>query len=297
MAECLVSFGSNLGDSREVLAAAAERLAAMDGISQFRASRLFETPAVGGPPNQPPFLNAVAALHTELPARSILEGLQSIEAALGRTRRARWGARTIDLDVVLHGPLIGGASELTLPHPRYTARRFVLLPACDVAGDYRDPRFHWSIEQLAAHISRPPASLALVGGDRETRQTLCQRVAQRFGIRHCHWTDASDGSVPWIRDDFELEVPIDPHAVTTPRLLVRLFHQETRDRRAPGGWITDRWPAPHRMFPRGRSYPEYHLEISDLDWAVNEIGAAFESMTCDCMPVTPDGSWAITQPE
>lgn len=310
MAECLVSFGSNLGQSRDVIAEAAHRVASLADVSDFRASRLFQTPAVGGPPDQPPFLNAVAAMRTSRPARTILEDLQDIEKSLGRKRVTRWGARTIDLDVVLHGPLIGGATELSLPHPRYTARRFVLLPACDVAPDYCDPRFDWSLQRLANHISTPPASLALIGGDRETRRLLCETAESRFGIRfirEADWASVEESSLGsgerfagdafgqgWITDKFSYSERLDPDQATTPRLLARLFHAETKGRRGAGGWVTDNWPAPHRMFQRGRSYPEYHLEISDLEWAVNEIGAAFDSMSCDCTPVTADGSWAIT---
>ncbi len=88
------------------------------------ASRLFETPPIGGPAGQEPFLNAVAAFDTDASARQILELLQQTEQRLGRTRNLRWDSRSIDLDVVLHGELVGGGTGLIVPHPRYTARQF-----------------------------------------------------------------------------------------------------------------------------------------------------------------------------
>ena len=117
----------------------------------MKASRLFETPPIGGPSGQEPFLNAVAAFETDASAREILDLLQQTEQRLGRTRNLRWDSRSIDLDVVLHGALVGGTSDLIVPHPRYTARQFVLKPACDVAADYRDPRFGWDLRTLSQH--------------------------------------------------------------------------------------------------------------------------------------------------
>lgn len=154
MPHCLISFGSNLGDRGQTLAIAAREIRDWPGISQFRASRLFETPAIGGPVGQPSFLNAAAAFQTNLPAAEVLHRLQRLEISLGRVRDQRWGARKIDLDVILHGRLVGGATDLLVPHPRYTARAFVLQPALDVAAEFVDPRFGWSLQQLARHLSR-----------------------------------------------------------------------------------------------------------------------------------------------
>ena len=180
--QCLISFGSNLGDRHALVADAAKAVARLPAVADLRASRLFETPPIGGPTGQEPFLNAVAAFNTEASAREILDCLQTIEMDLGRQRRQRWGARAIDLDVVLHGELVGGGTGLIVPHPRYTARQFVLRPACDVAAHYRDPRFGWTLERLANHIDQGTPSLALVGGDQAIREELCVRLATQFGI-------------------------------------------------------------------------------------------------------------------
>lgn len=152
-AQCLISLGSNLGDRHALMAEAVSRVAGWPGVARLRASRLFETPPIGGPGGQEPFLNAVAAFDTTLAAREVLGGLQEAELELGRERLARWGSRSIDLDVVLHGQLVGGGTGLVVPHPRYTARQFVLQPAGDVASHYRDPRFGWTLSRLAAHLN------------------------------------------------------------------------------------------------------------------------------------------------
>ena len=94
-AQCLISFGSNLGDRHALVADAAKAVARLPAVADLRASRLFETPPIGGPTGQEPFLNAVAAFNTEASARKILDCLQTIEMDLGRQRRQRWGARAI----------------------------------------------------------------------------------------------------------------------------------------------------------------------------------------------------------
>ncbi|MEO1526272.1 MAG: 2-amino-4-hydroxy-6-hydroxymethyldihydropteridine diphosphokinase [Planctomycetota bacterium] len=287
VSQCVISFGSNLGERREVLATAARRIAESTLIhSEFRASRLFETPPIGGPGGQSQFLNAVAAFETTASAREVLEMLQGVENELGRTRRQRWGARVIDLDVVLHGQLVGGASNLVVPHPRYTARQFVLRPACDVAADFQDPRFGWTIRDLAEHLAAGTPSLALVTGELETRRALCEALAKRSEVRIFEGRiDSTEvAGQPWVCDHLP-ELPEDArrrmHDASLPRLFVRI-HRSTDE---------SRWPAPHQMWPSGWSWPEYRLEIDDFDWAVSELAAAFDSMRCDVTPVTAAGDW------
>ncbi len=284
--QCLISFGSNLGDRDQRIAAAAKIVAESNIAINFAASRLFETPPIGGPGGQEPFLNAVAAFDTPASARDILALLQNTEDRLGRERRQRWGSRSIDLDVVLHGELIGGNAALVVPHPRYTARQFVLLPACDVAPHYRDPRFGWTIEQLSRHLSEGVPSLSLVGSDEATRLNICHRLRNEFGIKTF---DAPD-SIEEIQDDswvssFVPSLPIAASAASmlssVPRLIARI--QRTTSETS--------WPAPHHMWPTGRHWPEYRLEVDDMQWAVSEIASALASMCCPIRAVTKDGDW------
>lgn len=183
ISQCLISFGSNLGHRESVIADAARRIASHAGIGDLRTSRLYRTPPIGGPGGQEPFLNAVAAFDTTCSAREILAILQDAENHLGRQRRARWGARSIDLDVILHGGLVGGSQGLIVPHPRYAARLFVLRPACDVAAHYRDPRFGWTIRELTRHVTAAAPSLALIGDTAAVRSELCERLTAEFGVR------------------------------------------------------------------------------------------------------------------
>ncbi|KAA1261305.1 2-amino-4-hydroxy-6-hydroxymethyldihydropteridine pyrophosphokinase [Rubripirellula obstinata] len=285
---------------------------AADGcVNDFAASRLYETPPIGGPDGQEPFLNAVAAFETNVAAAKILSKLQSVEDKLGRLRKTRWGARSIDLDVVLHGELIGGSRGLVVPHPRYTARRFVLRPACDVAGHYRDPRFGWSLQKLADHLDQGVASMALAGGTEANRSELCDRLSHESGLTifksrpiaqpmsvignapapnqtsssaNRHPTIPLSTDTAWVSDfvpdlpDTESEPAKLPN---TPRLIARLQATE------PG----NRWPAPHQMWPGGRNWPEYRLELDDMDWAAKEVVSAIQSMRCSLVPVSEDGNW------
>lgn len=103
------------------------------------ASRLYQTPP-WGKTDQPDFINAVAALDTDLSARELLAGLQCIEHAHGRRRSGpRWGPRTLDIDLLLFGQEIMDCDELTLPHPRLHERAFVLLPLAELAPELEIP--------------------------------------------------------------------------------------------------------------------------------------------------------------
>ena len=125
-----VALGSNLGDRRAYLRAA---VAGLPGV--VAVSPVYETDPVGGPGGQPPYLNAVVELDTDLTPRALLEMGQSLEAAAGRVRAERWGARTLDVDVLLVGDLAVDEPDLVIPHPRMRKRAFVLVPLHDLAPD------------------------------------------------------------------------------------------------------------------------------------------------------------------
>lgn len=121
-----IGLGSNLGDREATVQAA---LAALPGV--VAVSRLRETAPVGVV-DQPPFLNGVARLETELSPHELLETLLSVEQGLGRERLERWGPRTIDLDLLLYGNEVVDEPGLTVPHPRLHERRFVLEPLAEL---------------------------------------------------------------------------------------------------------------------------------------------------------------------
>lgn len=129
----VVALGANLGDVRETLEAAVRAVGDLEGVQVDTVSPLVETDPVGGP-EQPAYLNAVLLAHTRLAPHRLLAALQRIEAAHGRTRETRWGARTLDLDLIQYGDPDAGTDvvsddpELLLPHPRAAKRAFVLTP-------------------------------------------------------------------------------------------------------------------------------------------------------------------------
>ncbi|WP_347059231.1 2-amino-4-hydroxy-6-hydroxymethyldihydropteridine diphosphokinase [Blastococcus sp. HT6-30] len=129
MSRAVLSLGANLGDRAGALRAA---LTALKEHGLVARSTLYETPP-WGPVEQPPYLNAVAVVRGDRDARGWLDLAHELEQAAGRTREVRWGARTLDVDVVTvtgddGTPVISDDPELTLPHPRAHERAFVLVP-------------------------------------------------------------------------------------------------------------------------------------------------------------------------
>ncbi|MGY2001969.1 2-amino-4-hydroxy-6-hydroxymethyldihydropteridine diphosphokinase [Blastococcus sp. SYSU DS1024] len=130
MSRAVLSLGANLGDRAGALRTALTALKD-DGVLVAR-STLYETPP-WGPVEQPPYLNAIAVVRGERDARGWLTRAQELEEAAGRTREVRWGARTLDVDVVTvsgddGAPVFSEDPALTLPHPRAHERAFVLVP-------------------------------------------------------------------------------------------------------------------------------------------------------------------------
>jgi 2-amino-4-hydroxy-6-hydroxymethyldihydropteridine diphosphokinase len=146
-----VGLGANLGDRDATLRRALELLAAEDELELVAVSAFRDTEPVGYA-DQPSFLNAVAAVETELPPRALLERLLAIERALGRTRTGpRFGPRRIDLDLLLHGDAVVDEPGLTLPHPRLHERRFALEPLAELDPHLEIPgRGH--VEALLAEL-------------------------------------------------------------------------------------------------------------------------------------------------
>ena len=125
----VIALGSNLGDRHATLDGAVAALKQI--ISVTKVSSYIETDPVGGP-EQPDYLNAVLIGESELEPIDLLMKMQAIEIAAGRERLERWGARTLDLDLIAAGDLVMDTELLTLPHPRAHERRFVLDPWLEV---------------------------------------------------------------------------------------------------------------------------------------------------------------------
>jgi 2-amino-4-hydroxy-6-hydroxymethyldihydropteridine diphosphokinase len=123
--KAVVSLGANIGDPKANLDLAVALL--REATEVFAVSSYLQTKPVGGP-EQPDYLNAVAIVESDLPAKDLLALLNGIETAMGRTREIHWGPRVIDLDLIQYGGLLVNDEKLTLPHPRAHERRFVLAP-------------------------------------------------------------------------------------------------------------------------------------------------------------------------
>lgn len=134
MTRCYLGLGANLGDCLATLRTACNALERTPEYQHFERSSIYRSGAVG-PGEQPDYLNAVVALDTERAPLELLAHLQALENSAGRTRGVRWGARTLDLDILLYGELVLDVSRLTLPHPRLHERNFVLEPLAEIAGD------------------------------------------------------------------------------------------------------------------------------------------------------------------
>ena len=139
MISVLLSFGSNLGDRRKTLDGAWHTLGQTAHIETVKLSSFYKTEAVGGPARQPKYLNAAGIVQTTLPPEELLAALQKIETDFGRIRAERWGARTLDIDILLYGDQIVGFPFLTIPHIEMLHRQFVLEPAKEIAADWIHP--------------------------------------------------------------------------------------------------------------------------------------------------------------
>jgi 2-amino-4-hydroxy-6-hydroxymethyldihydropteridine diphosphokinase len=133
MITAYIGLGSNLLEPIQQLQTA---LAAIDQLPASRpgkVSGVYRSAAVG-PGEQPDYLNAVLQLDTELAPHDLLQALQEIELAQGRIRTVRWGARSLDLDILLYGEMSLATPTLTIPHPALTRRNFVLYPLAEICG-------------------------------------------------------------------------------------------------------------------------------------------------------------------
>lgn len=161
----LIAIGSNLGDRLENVRAGLAGLTGAVGVDVIAVSPLYETSPVGGPDNQGAFLNAALLVDTTIDAADLLALLHRIEASRERERTVRWGPRTLDLDLLVHGDLVSDDPALEVPHPRQHERRFVLVPVCDIAPDLVHPRLGRTMSELLAVLPVEDGDLTLASVD------------------------------------------------------------------------------------------------------------------------------------
>ncbi|MCR9294799.1 MAG: 2-amino-4-hydroxy-6-hydroxymethyldihydropteridine diphosphokinase [bacterium] len=296
MANCLVSFGANIGNPALTVAEACDAFReVLDKPDTLRRSRLFKTPPVGGPVGQPPFVNAVAAFETSLSEWQIWELVRKIEHQFGRQRNIRWEARKLDLDILLYDAHRVWTPHLKIPHPRMCMRRFILQPACDVAAEWLEPVSRQSLAQLAARLQARPASICLVAKFDIGAQRIAGEVAR---LARADWNPlpAPQGEAcpapanRWLQLQLQSHEPCGEAAFAAAReieagLIVYLASPVTDSNVA--------WEDQHRVlasrlnlrddpqYPAWNvSGPRYLLESDDPDWATHELVAALDAMDC-----------------
>jgi 2-amino-4-hydroxy-6-hydroxymethyldihydropteridine diphosphokinase len=146
-----IGLGSNLGDRAAHLAYARQQLGTV--LTDLEFSSLIETVPVGVPDEQPLFLNAAAIGRTDRTAGELLDILLRIERERGRERAFPNAARTLDLDLILVGDEVIREPTLTVPHPRFRERAFVLAPLAEIAPALRDPVTGKTIDELFRALS------------------------------------------------------------------------------------------------------------------------------------------------
>jgi 2-amino-4-hydroxy-6-hydroxymethyldihydropteridine diphosphokinase len=146
-----LGLGSNLDDPVEQVNRAFEELTQVPGCALIAVSALYRSKPMG-PADQPDYINAVARLETRLGALELLQAMQVIERVHGRERKERWGARTLDVDLLLYGDEIIDLEELTVPHPGLHLRNFVLYPLHEVAPGIVIPGCG-ALDELIKHCS------------------------------------------------------------------------------------------------------------------------------------------------
>jgi 2-amino-4-hydroxy-6-hydroxymethyldihydropteridine diphosphokinase len=156
-----LGLGSNLGNRLAFMRGGRDILADSPAIELVQASGVYETEAVGGPPDNPFFLNAVLEIQTWLNPRQLLEVCLAAEDEFGRSRPVRWAPRTLDVDLLFYADQVLTEEGLIIPHPRLQERAFVLVPLKEIAPDLRHPLLDQSITDLAAASPGAAAMLPL----------------------------------------------------------------------------------------------------------------------------------------
>lgn len=146
-----LGLGANLGDRLAALQRGIDVITQDPGVEGLAVSAVFETDPVGGP-QQPDYLNAVLVIRTALVPVEVLALAHLAEQELHRTREVRWGARTLDVDVINYGDIVNADPALTLPHPRASERAFVLIPLIDADRTLQLAGAPKSTEQLLADL-------------------------------------------------------------------------------------------------------------------------------------------------
>ncbi len=289
MTQCLISLGANLGDPRESIRLAAEKL--VKRLGPGKVSSYYHTPPVGGPSGQPPFVNAVVWVDTELNAWETWTVVRQVENELGRVRLERWEARRIDVDILLFGDHRVWTPQLKIPHPRMCMRRFILVPAVEVAPEVRDPATGSTVAELASALNTRQTIVAVIGSRVGSTMTILEEAARLTGARlvqsNSQTAQPSGRTLRYLCDVCLEEVEELPSSNLvihlTPPIAVEGALWEDYYRRAAELLNLSEFASQtqertrHKISGAGARY----LLASDTpSWASHEIVAAFQAIDC-----------------
>ena len=152
MSTALISIGSNLGNSKETVAAAIKALGQIEGCRMTAFSSLYLTKPWGYK-EQPDFINCACKIETTLAPLSLLHRMQKLEQDFHRVRNLKYGPRTLDLDLIAFDDVVMHTKELTLPHPHLHERAFVLIPLDEIAGDFVISEHNQTVNELCSKLT------------------------------------------------------------------------------------------------------------------------------------------------
>jgi 2-amino-4-hydroxy-6-hydroxymethyldihydropteridine diphosphokinase len=261
MARALVALGSNVGDRASQLRDAVARLEATRDLQVVQVSAWNEYPPIGGPSEQPVYLNGAVLLETSLEPERLLSRMLQIEDELGRQRDVRWDRRTIDLDLLLYDSLVVRSPNLELPHPRLAVRRFVLEPAAKIAGAMIHPTIGWSIDRLLEHLRRAVPYAAITGQPGVGKSQLARDVAKRVGGRYVESPPQLQGAADRPGSDLDVEIEF---------LRARKKLLASQNWNAFGSWmVSDFWLGQSLAYAKARLTSEaarsVELEVSGAE--------------------------------
>jgi 2-amino-4-hydroxy-6-hydroxymethyldihydropteridine diphosphokinase len=186
MARAAIALGANLGDRSTALDAALTALGSSRGVRVLEISSYHETAPVGGPPGQPPYLNAAATLETDLAPEPLLQLLLAIEQQFGRTRGIPDAPRTLDLDLLLYDDQVRPGPDPVVPHPRMHDREFVLGPLAEVVPDAVHPTTGLRIRDLLARVRGHQSSSTRLDGMRILVTGATSGIGQATALALAH---------------------------------------------------------------------------------------------------------------
>jgi 2-amino-4-hydroxy-6-hydroxymethyldihydropteridine diphosphokinase len=151
MQDVYLLLGSNLGDREIYLHKATEHI--RERVGEIKAESSFYETAAWGVNDQPPYINQVLRVLTNLSAQGVLAEVLDVEKVLGRERLAKWGSRVIDIDILFYGDAVINDPDLVIPHPYFQDRRFAVEPMMELNATFVHPLLKKSIKSIALELT------------------------------------------------------------------------------------------------------------------------------------------------